>query len=93
MAAAITVPEAKRIEVLSKECDPFIVELVNHLKGTGTGTAKQLALLEIGSRTKDNVDAFIEQAKGVVSPTTMDKVNDFFGTNKPQPKQQPAGKK
>ena len=92
MVATVTAPEAKRIEVLTKECDPFIVELVNHLKGTGTGAGKQVALLEIGSRTKDNVDAFIEQAKGVVSPATMDKINDFLGTNKPQPKQQPAKK-
>lgn len=66
------------------KCLPEVVDLVNHLRSTGTGQSKLDQLLEIGCQT-GSLDTFLEYAKANVSSGTFDKINKYWGAKTPTP--------
>jgi hypothetical protein len=77
-----------------KKVNPSIEALIEHLRSTGTGGSKLVALRELGEKVGNDKDAFLIQATRVVPEGTMKKINDYVNgyVSKAAPavKEQPA---
>jgi hypothetical protein len=62
-----------------KPCPPQVLELVEHLRHSGTGEAKLKKLVEIGS-TSSGAEEFLAEADKVLSPVTMAKVRAYISS-------------
>lgn len=67
------------------KCPQPVLDLIEHLKSTGTGKEKLAALEKLGGQVK-NPEQFIEQASKVIPAGTMNKIREYLAAQgKPVP--------
>lgn len=70
---------------MSKKVPQPVVELVEHLRSTGTGQAKLDLIEKIGIECKGNKDVFLHEVNKQLAhwPITVGKINSFVGVVTP----------
>lgn len=66
----------------ASKCRPEVLELIEHLKASGTGKAKLVALEKLGCECPDAKE-FLERAKKVVPEGTMKKIMAYVAADTP----------
>lgn len=77
---------------IGKECPPQVLDLVSHLRETGTGNAKLERITELGKTTKD-LNEFLSMLPNNIPAPTMNKVDEYLGKAVVEKEEKASGKK
>lgn len=75
-----------------KVCPPQVLDLVDHLRTTGTGQAKLDRITELGKVTKD-LDEFLSMLPNNIPALTLQKVDEYIGKIVAEKQEKVSGKK
>jgi hypothetical protein len=84
--------QAAQEEARNRVCPPQVLDLVDHLRSTGTGQAKLDRMTELGKTTK-NLDEFLSMLPANIPLITMGKVDEYLGKIIVEKEEKVTGKK